>query len=379
MITVAGTNGKGSSVALLDRFLRSTGVATGTYTSPHLIRFNERICLDSQPVADEVIVDALRRIEAVREDEPLTYFEFTTLAALVVFSDLRVDAAILEVGLGGRLDAVNAIDADAMLITSIGLDHQHWLGTDIESIGAEKAGILRPGRPAVFAGDPMPASVRAVAIGKGTYCAQANVDFSISTASLGLTYRGFGREIRGIHAPIVAGAKHQQANAAGVITVLALLGLTIDLTADRLNQAWANLTLPGRLTHIPGQPSWVIDVAHNMAAVAALADFLATNPVAGRTHIICGMLADKAPATALRALVPSAYEWALVSTHGSRGLSAASLAAALASQGATQISEFDSVSAAIAQVSDRAAPDDRIVVTGSFHIVGPALAGLELY
>ncbi|MEJ2176281.1 MAG: bifunctional folylpolyglutamate synthase/dihydrofolate synthase, partial [bacterium] len=279
VILVGGTNGKGSSVEMLRALLADTGV-TGTYTSPHVVRYNERIAVDGVPAGDEAIVAAFERVEAARGGTLLTYFEFGTLAALAVFEAARVDTAILEVGLGGRLDAVNVVDPDASLITNVSLDHCDWLGDDVETIGREKAGIMRSGKPVVFAAPDLPASVAAHAQAIGARLIRAGHDYGWTPAEDGRwSWRGRQTDLRGLVPPSLGGPVQLQ-NAAGALALVEGLGLAPQLEPEHVNRALTALRLPGRMQVLRLEQRWMLDVAHNPAAAAALADGLRQNATA---------------------------------------------------------------------------------------------------
>ena len=372
-ITVAGTNGKGSSVAMLEAILRAAGRTTGAYTSPHLLRYNERIRLDGEPVSDETLIAAFERIEQARADVPLTYFEFGTLAALDIFSRRAPEVVLLEVGLGGRLDAVNILDADIALITGIGLDHTDWLGADRESIGAEKAGILRAGRPAVFAGADMPRSVGERARSLGTSLAVAGVDFSVRCDAAGLIWQG-GQGTRRHALPALPG-RHQCANAGGVLAVLERLPRALRPDAAAIDAGLRAASLPGRFTRRPGRPAWLLDVAHNPDGMRALATLLGQETHGGRTIAIVGMLRDKAVAEAMAALAPCIDRWLACSPGGPRALPAAELAQVLGSLGVEAPVEICSdVADAVDRARAQAAPADRVLICGSFLTVAGAMA-----
>ena len=270
IILVGGTNGKGSSVEMLRALLSGDNVV-GTYTSPHVVRYNERIVVNGLPATDDDIVAAFERVEAARGDVPLTYFEFGTLAALAVFHTAKVDTAILEVGLGGRLDAVNVVDPDVSLITNVSLDHCEWLGDDVEKIGFEKAGIMRAGRPAVFADAAMPASVALHAESLGAELVRAGRDYTwTADDNVRWSWRGRRIELAGLALPALAGPIQLQ-NAAGALAVVEALGLERLLEPAHVDRAFASLRLPGRMQVIEREQRWLLDVAHNPAAAAALA------------------------------------------------------------------------------------------------------------
>lgn len=365
VITVAGTNGKGSTVTLTERLARAAGRRTALYTSPHLQRFNERVRLDGEPVADALLCQAFERVESARADVALTYFEFTTLAALCVFQDAAVDLLVLEVGLGGRLDAVNLIDADIAVITSIGLDHQDWLGDDREQIGREKAGILRAGRPLLFAAIDMPDSIAEAAERGGARLIRAGELFGVNGSAV--YWQQAGRCELEIPDPLPLGRD----NLAAALQALALL----DMLPGNIAEVAGNTTLPGRCQHkrIDGC-DWYFDVGHNREA---LQRFVGLLPAAvGRRRAVCAMLADKPAAQVLADFLPQVDDWYLAGLTGSRGRSAEALAALLPDSAAKQ--SFASVAGAVSAARAQQNPADQVLVFGSFHTVAEAAAALAV-
>jgi len=375
---VGGTNGKGSSVIMLQALLRSSGERVGSYTSPHILDYNERIAINGEPVSDASIVAAFEAIEAVREDVALTYFEFGTLAALVVFAGADVDAAILEVGMGGRLDAVNAVEPDACLITNVTIDHCDWLGTDIETIAREKAGIMRPGKPAVFGAIPVPQAIVDHAADIGAALTLAGRDFTWSRDHRHWTWVGRGCELPDLKPPALAG-EHQLGNAAGVLALVEAAGLDGLLETERVNSAFGALRLDGRMQRVDAGGSWLLDVAHNPAAADVLAETLRAEPHAGRTVAVIGMLDDKDVHGVIAPLVDLVDSWIAVTADTPRAIPAAELARQIANFGDSACLIAATVSDAIDCAREFAAPPDRILVTGSFYVVGPVLRELELY
>jgi dihydrofolate synthase/folylpolyglutamate synthase len=377
VISIAGTNGKGSSAAMLDQIYRRDGYRTGKYTSPHLVRYNERICVNGAEVTDEELCDSFQRIDEARGDVSLTFFEFGTLAAIDIFRRAGIDVAIMEVGLGGRLDAVNILDADVALLTTVDLDHEEWLGHDRESIGWEKAGIFRPGRVAVCADPDPPAAVvqHAARIGARLLC--LNRDFHLQESGPSWNWR-FGDAVHaGLPRPFVHHERYAQ-NAAGVLAVLELLAPGLPVSDAAVRAGLAEFRLPGRLQIVPGEVSYVMDVAHNPQAARVLAANLERLPCAGESHLVIGMLRDKNHQAVLQALSGSARRWYFASLDGERGSPAARLAEAFAATGNTgAASTHESVEAALVAAAGAAA-GDRIIVTGSFVTVGAALSFLNV-
>ncbi len=309
VIMVAGTNGKGSSVALLEAMFRAGGYSTGAYTSPHLLRYNERIRIDGDNASDAAIMAAFDAIDQARGEITLSYFEFGTLAALWLCRESGVDVALLEVGLGGRLDAVNIVDADVALITSIGLDHSEWLGPDRERIGREKAGILRARVPGVFAGDAMPDTIRGMATELDAPLRVADEDYTWHVGGDGSwSWQQGDAELHGLPQPALPGPM-QYRNAAGVLAVLNAFGDRLPLREEALRDGLREARLPGRLHVRPGAVEWLFDVAHNGDAVGVLAAELERRPVPGRCFAVFAIMARKELTPVLDALAGRVDAW----------------------------------------------------------------------
>jgi dihydrofolate synthase/folylpolyglutamate synthase len=386
-ILVGGTNGKGSTVAHLAAFARAAGLSIGVFTSPHLVRYNERVRLadaDHDRLAtDAELIAAFERIEAARGATTLTFFEYNTLAAFELFTRARVDLGIVEVGLGGRLDSTNILDADVAVLCSVGLDHCEWLGDTVEAIGAEKAGIFRAGRPVVLGSADMPRSVATAIDALGADPRWPQRDFRVERSSQDMHWSFHGRRWHFERLPSSALAGPiQYTNAATALaafeafTERRMSGLRFD--AAMAQRGLETVALPGRLQIVAGAPEWILDVAHNPAAAAVLAAALRARPCAGRTLAVCGMLADKDAVGVAAALAPLVDEWLLAGIHEPRGLDAATLAQRLPADCAVVAQAVD-VAAACAAARARAQATDRIIVFGSFHTVGPALEWLGLY
>lgn len=378
VITVGGTNGKGSSVAFAEAILQAAGYRTGCYTSPHLVRYNERIRVDQVEADDRRICAAFERVDRARGEIPLTYFEFGTLAALCIFSEQPLDAVILEVGLGGRLDAVNLIDPDVALISSIGLDHQDWLGNDLESIAREKAGIMRSGRPVVFSGRAMPASIRSSAAAVGARLLVAGEDYHATRHADSWDLSGAGVERRSLPLPGLRGAV-QFDNAAGVIVALAQLATRLPLDQRAVRAGLLTARLRGRFEVRPGRPTWVLDVAHNPQAAGVLDGMLADLHVPGRRIAVCGMLADKDAAGVAQVLAARFDAWYLIDLDDrSRGLSAAALYDRMRpALPGVELHRGGEIGDTLATLSGQLAADDQVVVFGSFLTVGAAMHWME--
>jgi dihydrofolate synthase/folylpolyglutamate synthase len=375
VITVGGTNGKGSCVALVDAMLRAGGYRVATFTSPHLVDYRERIRVDGEWVSEASLVAAFERIADALGGDSLTFFEFNTLAALLVFETAAPDAVVLEVGLGGRLDAVNVVDADVALVVSVGLDHMEYLGPDVESIGREKAGIFRAGRPAICGMHEPPRSVVAAAHALGSVLRLRGRDFDGSERPDGRwDYRDVHGVLEGLPPPALEGVA-QVGNAAGSLAALRELSARLPLPRDAIECGLAGVQLPGRFQRVPAAPGfeWVLDVAHNPDAAAVLARNLARHRVSGRTLAVCGMLADKDVPAVLAALAGSVDRWFAAATDGPRGLSDTDLVALGAAQG-IRMTPGGTVREALQAAAHEAREGDRVVVFGSFHTVGPALS-----
>ncbi len=385
VVTVGGTNGKGSTITLLHDCLHAAGENPGLFTSPHLIRYNERIRVGNKPVTDAALVRAFERVEAARGSVPLTYFEFGTLAALVCFAESGCDTWLLEVGLGGRLDAVNAVDADLALITTIALDHQEWLGNSVEEIAAEKAGILRGGRLAFYGDEPLPDAIRTGAAGLGADLQIYARDFGYSREGAAGGWQWHGRNtdrLTGLRAP-----RHWTAaqfrNASLALAALARLTPTVSLTASFLNPVLLSSTPPGRFQAVQREHEWILDVAHNPQAAAVLREQLKTrdpSPAGQRGFtMVTALLADKAIADFVAQLVPVAGRWIVSGVDDPRASSEARMREAMAQAGARDITWVPEPVGAFELAHRVTVPGGRIVVCGSFRIVAPALEWLGLY
>jgi len=371
---VAGTNGKGSSVAMLEALLRRTGQRVGCYTSPHLLRYNERIRIDATEVSDAQIVAAFAAIEALRADLPLTYFEFGTLAALHVFAQAEVDIAVLEVGMGGRLDAVNAVEPTASLICSIALDHCAWLGDTLDAIAVEKAGVMREARPVVYASPDRPSAIDRCAQQLGASLIAAQRDYSWQAAERSWSWQGVSHELHDLCLPGLRGAIQIQ-NAAGVLALLEASGFHELLDAAPVNAALSSLRVAGRLQTVGDR--WLLDVAHNPAAASALTATLAEHDFAGRTTVILGMLDDKDVEGVVRPLRKFADNWIAVTACSPRAIPAAELARRVANETNSACLIAPSIAAALERAELLCGGQDRVLITGSFYVVGAALAALQ--
>ena len=381
IITVAGTNGKGSSCAMLEAILGEAGYRTGVYTSPHLVDFEERCRVRGEIVSAADLVANFARVECHRAPKDaeisLTYFEFTTLAILQLLAAAKLDVVILEVGLGGRLDAVNILDADCALITSIDLDHMELLGNTREAIGFEKAGIMRAGKPVVVS-DPMPPqSVLDHAAALGADLWRFGEDFNFSGDKQQWGWAGRGRRYAGLAYPALRGA-NQLVNASGVLAALTALRDRLPVTAQAVRNGLAMVELPGRFQIIPGQPTLVLDVAHNPHSVAALSENLDAMGFYPCTHAVFGAMADKDVAPMLARVGPLIDKWYFTDLPTPRAATGADLRAkwqAVETRRDVIANTYKSPEAALQAAVEAADPADRIVVFGSFYTVGGILKG----
>ena len=389
VIIVGGTNGKGSTCAYLENIIDRAGYKVGCYTSPHLLAYNERVRLNGKPVSDEALCAAFARVETARQQvaEALTYFEFGTLAAWEVFAAAGVEAAVLEVGLGGRLDAVNAYEPDVSIVTTIALDHTDWLGPDRESIGFEKAGIYRPGKPALCADPNPPQSLldHAAAIGADLRLIGRDFGFERPSAETGenrLQWRWWcrsGEQLikRALAYPGLRGPT-QLYNAAVALAALDALGDKLPVTMQAIRPGLIETELAGRFQVLPGKPAVVLDVGHNPQAIKVLTDNLANMGFFDRTFAVVGMLSDKDIVTALQPLKGKVDVWHVASLGGPRGTQAETLVAIIvASQLGGEIVIHASPEAAMQAAKGQAAESDRILAFGSFHTVAGALQALR--
>jgi len=417
-IVVGGTNGKGSTCAMLEAILLAAGYRVGVYSSPHLVRFNERFRIQGQPVHDELICQHLQAVEVQRGDVALTFFEFTTLAGLDLFAAADLDVWILEIGLGGRLDAVNIVDADCSILTQIAVDHQDYLGADRESIGAEKAAIFRPDTIAICTDTEPPQSVLKTAQEKGTPLWLLGRDFDYQADSYQWQYKGPNQRRAALPYPALRG-NNQLPNACAALAALEALREQLVVPIQDIKQGLIQVSLPGRFQVLPGQPMVILDVAHNPHAVRSLAYNLQQIPTTGRTIAVVGMLKDKEVEAALRQLAGQIDRWHCAALPAPRGLNAEKLStlvkAAMTapsqplmenlplaqhngrsndeqamseaprvrprqvnrSSRPAEVLAYDSVVDAFQAAQQVSTDNDRILVFGSFFTVGPVLAVIE--
>ncbi len=377
VITVAGTNGKGSCVAMLAAIYRAAGYRTGVYTSPHLLRYNERICMNDEEVTDQALCEAFERVDRARTDSAgvatsLTYFEFGTLAALDLFGRATLDVVILEVGLGGRLDAVNIIDADVALIATIAIDHVAWLGNSREAIGREKAGIMRPDHPVVCGDLNPPQSIAAVALECGAALYLNGRDFGARPQVTQWRWWGGQRQRDALPMPALRGS-FQLNNAASVLMVTELLMARLPLSQSHVREGLANVKVAGRFEVIGGEVPLVLDVAHNPESAQALADTLKGWSMPGRVYAVVAMMADKDISGALRPLLEVVDEWHITAIDMARSATVAQMQQQLQALGVTAIHTEPSVATALEKLRQVVQPHDRIVIFGSFYTVAEAM------
>jgi dihydrofolate synthase/folylpolyglutamate synthase len=385
LISIAGTNGKGSSVSMLESIYRHAGYQTAAFTSPHLVRFNERICLDNIPVDDDRLLASFERVEIVRGDVPLTFFEFNTLLALDIFCDAKPDIILLEVGLGGRLDAVNVVDNDLALITAIDVDHTAWLGTSREQIGAEKAGIIKAGALAVLADPDVPRSAVDIANTVEASFVLAGVDYFlkpepqrkctfISEHTHLQAFNGFEFE---------PALRHVHNNRGGVLAAVAMLNGRLPVNAAQLRIGLSKQNLSGRLQIIPGKPLILLDISHNEASVLSMLEYIDMLEIQGRVHAIFGALADKDYGSAYEALKSRIDHWYLCDLEGERGQSAAALSKKLFAhspslEDPTNIALYASAEQAFSEAKLQVGDEDLLLIFGSFYLVGAIMPILTI-
>lgn len=374
-LLVAGTNGKGSTVAMLDGIYRQAGYRVATYTSPHLLRYNERISVDGECADDARICAAFERVEQARQETPLTFFEFGTLAALAIFQDAQPDIAVLEVGMGGRLDAVNIVDADVALIATLDIDHVEFLGRTREEIAREKAGIMRAARPAVCSDPDAPASLIECATALGADLSLLGQAFHFADKDEHWNWWSGSTVLEALPRPALSGA-YQLRNASGVLKAVDLLQTRHPVSEAAIAGALRSVVLRGRFQREQIAPGieLVIDVAHNAQAVDTFVASLRALPPASRTHVVLGMLGTKDRLSAMTALAEVADHWHLASVQAAKGASAAELKATWQQLARRAPADTHaSVEAAYRAALAAALPGERIVAVGSFITVGEVL------
>jgi dihydrofolate synthase/folylpolyglutamate synthase len=373
---VGGTNGKGSTCAMLDSILRAAGYRVGLYTSPHLLDFNERVQVNGVPATDAALIEQFEAVEAVRGATTLTYFEFTTLAALRLFQSAGLDAMVLEIGLGGRLDAVNIVDADCSILTSVDIDHTAYLGPTRETIGFEKAHIFRRGRPAICAEPHPPVTVLDVAREVGADLWLTGRDFSFAGDRTQWTYRGRKLRRASLPYPALRGA-NQLLNASAALAALEAMAERLPISQQAVRQGLVAVEIPARFQVLPGRPAVVLDVAHNPHAAAVLAANLDNMGFFPRTFAVFGMLRDKDIPGVIARVGARIDQWHVGPTPGARGAESAWLAAlvreTIGAEGAQRVAEHASLAEAYTTALEEVDVDDRIVVFGSFTTVAEVM------
>ncbi|MDG0805140.1 bifunctional tetrahydrofolate synthase/dihydrofolate synthase [Pectobacterium brasiliense] len=365
VFTVAGTNGKGTTCCTLESILLAAGLRVGVYSSPHLVRYTERVRIQGKELPEALHTQAFADIEAGRGAVSLTYFEFGTLSALQLFKQANLDVVILEVGLGGRLDATNIVDADVSVVTSIAIDHTDWLGNDRESIGREKAGIFRQGRPAVVGEPDMPGTIADVAAEKGAQLHRRGRDWEYSIQRETWSWQDKQRELSRLPLPNVP-----LANAATALAALHYSSLNV--SEEAIRQGLQHAALPGRFQTVQASPRLILDVAHNPHAAAYLANRLAELPKTGKVRAVVGMLSDKDIAGTLAHLTPLVDAWYCAPLEGPRGATAQQIAEHL-----TRSQSFSDVVTAWKQAMSEATEQDIVIVCGSFHTVAHVMEALD--
>jgi dihydrofolate synthase / folylpolyglutamate synthase len=380
VVTVTGTNGKGSTCALLETMLRVAGYRVGLYTSPHLAHYNERVRIAGREAADDELIAAFNAVEDARANAstPLTYFEFGTLAALLLFARAKPDALVLEVGLGGRLDAVNIVDASVAIVTTVDLDHMDFLGPTREHIGREKAGIFRAGRPVVCGEPNPPQALLDHAREIGAHLLRIGVDFGFVAQGVQWRYFGPGGERFGLPIPALRG-EYQLANAAVAIAALDLLRDALPVSGGAIREALVSVELPGRFQVLAGRPTVVLDVAHNPHAARALDASLGAMGFHRETYAVFGMLADKDIRGVVDAVKARIDRWYVATLPGPRGARAETIVGELRAAGvaAHAIRAYDTIESACRAARFAAGEADRILVFGSFLTVAAALSALR--
>ncbi len=378
VVAVAGTNGKGSSVSMLEAVYRNAGYKTGTYTSPHLVQYNERICIGGVAVDDETLLERFQKVEEMRTDTPLTYFEFGTVLALYCLVQAKVEVMILEVGLGGRLDATNIIDNDLALITSISVDHASWLGNDRETIGMEKAGIIKPNGVAVYAGQDRPQSIDDFAAFQGATLYAAGRDFSYQRngEKFSCSIKN-QQEIENLQTNLEG--LHQIDNAAGVLMSVRLLSNQLPVSISEIRKGLMDVSILARQQWIQGKPSLLLDVSHNEGSIEQLVETL--NKVQADSnnviHAVFGALEDKNISAAIKKLLPRVNFWHLTSIEGERGQTAGQLQLALGGEKQFPAALYGDPVKAYKGALKYAVAEDIVLIFGSFHVVGDIIAHLH--
>ncbi|MFT6032086.1 MAG: dihydrofolate synthase/folylpolyglutamate synthase [Arenicella sp.] len=380
IISIAGTNGKGSTAELLASIYRQAGYQVGKFTSPHLVDFNERFNLNGEAIDDRRLLAAFNRVESQRQDTPITFFEFGTLLAIDLFADSQVDIAIMEVGLGGRLDSVNILDPDVSIVTSISIDHTSWLGNTIEAIAYEKVGIARGGRPLVLGLTDPPDNMLEYASTLGAQIRQIGqqFDYSQSKDDSHWQWSSSGTTFKGLPLPLQQ-AGVQLSNCSVALEAVRLMSADLPVETSSIVEGIGNATILGRCQVFGHDPYIVFDVSHNQTSVARLNQFLfdlkSNEGALGkpRTVVVCGMLRDKEIRVSLEQIAHQVDEWHVATIHNERGASASEIGAVVRSISTAKVADYDRVEDAYDAAVATLNADDRLVVFGSFHIVGDIL------
>jgi dihydrofolate synthase / folylpolyglutamate synthase len=379
-IIVGGTNGKGSTCAMLERILHSAGYRTGCYTSPHLIDYNERVRLLLESASDEALCAAFEAVEAARGEIPLTYFEYGTLGALKIFADAKLDVAVLEVGLGGRLDAVNIVDADCSIVVSVDLDHQSFLGNTREAIAFEKAGVYRNDRPAIYGETDPPHTLTDHAAAIGARLLVMGRDFGFTRLEQQWQFEGPRGKHHSLPFPALRGP-YQLKNASVVLAALDELRERLPVSQGQIRRGLLEVELPGRLQVMPGRPAVVLDVAHNPHAARVLEDALGTMGFYENTFAVFGMLKDKDIESVIDILKGRIDKWYVATLPSERAATAGQLAEMLAARGFDEakgkVKRYSGIATALEAAQAEAGQNDRILVFGSFFTVADALQALK--
>ncbi len=370
VITIAGTNGKGSSAALFEAILLAAGYSVGCYTSPHLLRYNERIRVAGKEVSDQIICNAFDRVDRARDGTSLTYFEFATLAALDIFAQQQPQVVILEVGLGGRLDAVNILEPDIALITTIDIDHTGWLGDSREQIALEKAGIMRRGKPTVFGGANPPHTLLGRAAELGVDLCLSEVDFSYHRQAGVWSWKGRSISYDNLPNPRING-EFIFRNCSAVLMALELLQRRLPISADAVREGLRNLQIPGRFQRLSGPVSVILDVAHNPEASRELAANLGKMQSDGRTLALFSALSDKDITNVVEPLRPLVDCWYIGEINAERAASLEQMEKAMTAAGiaASNISSHTYLAEAVTKAMADAETHDRLIIFGSFYTV----------
>ena len=374
IITVAGTNGKGSCVAMLQSILQAAGTKTGCYTSPHIHLYNERINIDGKDAGDDELMQAFERIDQARGPISLSYFEFATLAALDLFSRAEIDVAVLEVGLGGRLDAVNIFDADIALVAHIAVDHVDWLGDDLDQIAAEKAGIARPGKPLICADQNPPSGLEKTGKETGAVVLKVGRDFIYQITADGWNWEMGDVHFKQLPPPALTGT-HQYQNAAAVLACLQYMPAALRPDQEAIESGLQQVKLPGRWESFGESPVTIFDVAHNPDSAKVLAEQLQNTPVTGKTILLLGIMHDKDVGEMIKPLVPVVDKWILSAPKIERAMPVKLLEESLNKTTPEAIAESypDLTTAYLTEIS-KLQQDDRLVVAGSFYTVAEVRA-----